>query len=79
MQQAARERNFSRLIGQIDGELGKPGTDGGDKAQLHCNRGLCHQRLNLNRKALKVPGAELVRRCHDACCLEAKQLDHAGL
>ena len=79
MQQAARDRNFSRLIGQIDVELGKPGTDDGGKAQLHCNRGLCHQRLNLNRKALKVPGAELICRCHDACCLETDHCDHAGL
>ena len=54
MQQAAGENNFSRLVGQIDTEIGKPGTSSDDKAQLYCNRGLCHQRVNLNRKALKV-------------------------
>ena len=56
MQQAAREKKFSRLIGQIDIEINKSASSG-DKAQLYCNRGLCHQRLNLNRKALKVSAA----------------------
>ena len=54
MQQAAGEKKFSRLIGQIDIEIGKPASSSDDKAQLYCNRGLCNQRLNLNRKALKV-------------------------
>lgn len=56
MQQAASEKKYSRLIGQIDIEINKAGSSD-DKAQLYCNRGLCHQRLNLNRKALKVETA----------------------
>ena len=56
MQQAASEKKYSRLIGQIDIEINKSGSSD-DKAQLYCNRGLCHQRLNLNRKALKVKAA----------------------
>ena len=53
MQQAAGEKKFLRLIGQIDTEISHSRSND-DKAQLYCNRGLCHQRLNLNRKALKV-------------------------
>lgn len=40
------------LNAEIDATSGSPAA-----AQLLCNRGLCHQRLNLNRKALKVRGA----------------------
>ena len=56
VRELSEQNQFSDIIRLLNVEIeavsGSPAA-----AQLLCNRGLCHQRLNLNRKALKVRGA----------------------
>lgn len=58
MEENFRRGDFSRIIKQIDDSIEASSSSGRDESkvtsQIYCNRGFCHQRLNLNRKALKV-------------------------
>ena len=58
MEDHIRNKDFSSIIKILDDSIEEVSTSGrNDNAlysQLYCNRGLCHQRLNINRKALKV-------------------------
>ncbi len=60
MEEHVKTKDFSTIIKLLDISIEEASTSGrNDRAfisQIYCNRGLCHQRLNLNRKALKVHG-----------------------
>ncbi|BDA45969.1 probable UDP-N-acetylglucosamine-peptide N-acetylglucosam at N-terminal half [Coccomyxa sp. Obi] len=57
MEEHVKNKDFSSIIIILDNSIEEVSTSGRiDSAivsQIYCNRGLCHQRLHLNRKALK--------------------------
>lgn len=78
-------QDFSGAVRLLDGEIDelKPAFDATLQrlVQLYLNRGICNQRLQLNRKALKV--CEALRDMHDmtaknlpACTSLADACDH---
>lgn len=54
MDALAGRGDFSAILKDIDARIDAAAGSPQIAAQLLCNRGLCHQRLNLSRKALKV-------------------------
>jgi len=61
MLEAFRRKQYSSIIKEIDKSIREaPNSGNSDSKKLSrlcCNRGFCHQKLHLNRKALKVCSA----------------------
>lgn len=68
---ALADSKYAAAIKLLDGEIlaaKEAGSAAGSEAlaELHYNRGACHQRLQLYRKALKV-GGKLIAGAHARC------------
>lgn len=58
MEGIIKQRDYPRMIKDLDASIQAASASGRQDsnivARMYCNKGFCHQKLNLNRKALKV-------------------------